>query len=303
MALSAGSERAIPLPVIEPGLRTTSRAARLWRLACRNPLGSVSLACLILIALVAIFAPWLSPYDPERSITGAALHPPSALHWLGTDNLGRDILSRILYGSRISLLIAISVSILGTVPAIFIGLLSGYCAGNVDLVIQRFVDSLSAFPGLILALLFMVVFGQSVGNVIISLSLVNSPRIIRTLRSVVLSVKERDYILASRTMGARGARVMLLHVLPNCMAPVIILVSASFGAVIIIESSLDFLGLGIPPNVPTWGSMLGGDAQKYVQTAPWMAVFPGLFLSATVLAMNLLGDTLRDILDPRLRAG
>jgi len=154
-----------------------------------------------------------------------------------------------------------------------------------------------------LALLFMVVFGQSVGNVIISLSLVNSPRIIRTIRAVVLSVKEREYIQASRTMGAGGWRIMLRHVLPNCLAPVIILASASFGTVIIIEASLDFLGLGIPPNVPTWGAMLGGDAQKYVQTAPWMAVFPGLVLTLTVLAMNLLGDTLRDVLDPRLRTG
>jgi len=250
-----------------------------------------------------VFAPLLSPYDPERSITTAALKAPSPLHWFGTDNLGRDVLSRTLFGSRISLLIAISVSILGTVPAIFIGLVSGYCAGNTDLIIQRFVDSLSAFPGLVLALLFMVIFGQSVGNVIISLSLVNSPRIIRTIRSVVLSVKERDFIQASRTMGAGGWRIMLRHVLPNCLAPVIILVSASFGTVIIIESSLDFLGLGIPPNVPTWGAMLGGDAQKYVQTAPWMAIFPGLVLTLTVLAMNLLGDTLRDVLDPRLRTG
>lgn len=303
MAISAGREDVLPLPAIQEHAAVGPRLAKWWRLAVKNPLGSVSLALLLIIAVLAVAAPWLSPYNPERSITNAALRGPNALHWFGTDNLGRDVLSRILYGSRVSLLIAISVSILGTVPAIFIGLISGYSSGNTDLVIQRFVDSLSAFPGLVLALLFMVVFGQTVTNVIISLSLVNSPRIIRTVRSVVLSVKERDYILASRTMGAGGWRVMLLHVLPNCMAPVIILVSASFGAVIIIESSLDFLGLGIPANVPTWGSMLGGDAQKYIQSAPWMAIFPGLALSLTVLAMNLLGDTLRDILDPRLRMG
>jgi peptide/nickel transport system permease protein len=296
-------ERAIELAPIGAAQPRIRRPARLWRLARQNPLGSVSLALLLLIAAVSVLAPWISPYDPERSITAGALHAPTAAHWFGTDNLGRDVLSRVIFGSRISLLIAVSVSILGTLPAIFIGLVSGYCAGNTDLVIQRFVDSLSAFPGLVLALLFMVVFGQSVGNVIISLSLVNSPRIIRTVRSVVLSVKEREFIQASRTMGAGGWRIMLRHVLPNCLAPVIILVSASFGAVIIIESSLDFLGLGIPPNVPTWGAMLGGDAQKYVQTAPWMAIFPGLVLTLTVLAMNLLGDTLRDILDPRLRTG
>jgi len=270
-------------------------------LAKQYPPGAASFVFLAVVCLLALFAPVVAPYDPERSTRGAALLAPSAAHWFGTDNLGRDLLSRILHGGRISLSVGIVVALVGTVAGACIGVFSAYAGGKTDLFIQRVVDSLSAFPALILALLFMVVFGASVMNVVIALCIVGSPRVVRTVRSVALSVKESDYVLAARTLGATHGRVVLQHVLPNCFTPVIILASATVGWAILIESSLSFLGMGVPPNVPTWGGMLGGQAQQYVRSAPWLAVFPGLVLSTTVLAINLLGDMLRDVLDPRLR--
>lgn len=300
MSVSIGSDRAALALDAAPRARRPVLAAT-TRLVQRYPLGAVCSVLLALVLFAAVFAPLLSPYDPERSIRNAVLLAPGARHWLGTDYLGRDILSRLIWGSRISLFIATAVSLFGTIPGVLIGLISGYGGAKTDLIIQRFVDALSAFPGLILALLFMIVFGQSILNVIVALVVVSNPRVIRTVRSVVLSVKQRDYVLASEAMGAGSWRVMLFHILPNCLAPIIILVSAGFGTVIIVESSLDFLGFGIPPNVPTWGSMLGGQAQQYVLSDPWIAVIPGAVLSITVLAMNLLGDALRDGLDPRLR--
>lgn len=285
---------------------STGRSARApWEgtllLAKQYPPGAASFLFLVFVCLLAVLAPVIAPYDPEQSTRGAALLAPSAAHWFGTDNLGRDLLSRILHGGRISLSVGIVVAVVGTVVGACIGVFSAYAGGKADLFIQRVVDSLSAFPALILALLFMVVFGASVLNVVIALCIVGSPRVVRTVRSVALSVKESDYVLAARTLGATHGRVVLQHVLPNCFTPVIILASATVGWAILIESSLSFLGMGVPPNVPTWGGMLGGQAQQYVRSAPWLAVFPGLVLSTTVLAINLLGDMLRDVLDPRLR--
>lgn len=265
------------------------------------PPGAVSLLFLVLVCLLALLAPVIAPFDPEKTTRGASLLAPSATHWFGTDNLGRDLFSRILFGGRISLSVGFSVAIVGTVAGACIGVVSAYLGGKTDLFVQRAVDSLSAFPALILALLFMVVFGASIMNVVIALCIVGSPRVIRTVRSVALSVKASDYVIAARALGAQDLRIVLRHVLPNCFTPVIILASASVGWAILIESSLSFLGMGVPPNIPTWGGMLGGQAQQYVRSAPWLAVFPGLVLSTTVLAINLLGDMLRDVLDPRLR--
>jgi peptide/nickel transport system permease protein len=266
-----------------------------------NPLGTVSLAILIALVLIAIMAPWIAQHNPERSLVGSGLKPPSATNWFGTDQLGRDVFSRVLVGSRVSLLTGLAVALLGTLLGTAIGIASGYLGGKTDLFVQRVMDSLSAFPPLVLAMLFMVVLGQSVSNVILALALANSPRVVRTVRAVVLGIKENEFILAARGLGATSVRVMAWHVLPNCLAPVLIMISAGFGWAILVESSLSFLGLGVPPNIPSWGAMLGGQAQLYVRTAPWTAVFPGLVLSVAVLAANLFGDTLRDILDPRLR--
>lgn len=274
---------------------------RVWPALRTNPPGAISLVFLLAVVLASALAPLVAPYDPDATTRGAALLRPSAEHLFGTDNLGRDILSRILYGGRISLTVGIAVALFGTMVGACIGVFSAYLGGKVDLLLQRLVDCLNAFPALILALLFMVVFGGSLLNVVAALCVVNSPRIVRTVRSVALSVKESDYVKAAQALGAKDTRVVLRHVLPNCLTPVIILASTTVGWAILIESSLSFLGMGVPPNIPTWGGMLGGQAQQYVRTAPWLAIFPGLILSTTVLAMNLLGDTLRDILDPRLR--
>jgi ABC-type dipeptide/oligopeptide/nickel transport system permease subunit len=228
------------------------------------------------------------------------LKPPSSAFWFGTDQLGRDVFSRVLAGGRISLFVGFAVVIGGTLIGGAVGIFSGYMGGRIDLFIQRVIDSMSALPALVLALLFMVVLGQSVINVIAALSLVNSPRVARTVRSVVLSIKEHDYVLASRSVGSSPLRVMARHVLPNCLAPIVIMSSGAFGWAILVESSLSFLGLGVPPNVPSWGGMLGGQVQQYARSAPWTAVFPGLLLSIAVLCANLTGDSLRDVLDPQL---
>lgn len=273
---------------------------RAGALAKRNPLGTVCLGILSILVIVAILSPWIAPHNPERSVAGAGLRPPSGTYWFGTDQLGRDVFSRVMAGGRISLFVGLAVALGGTLLGSGVGIFSGYMGGKTDLWIQRVIDSMSAFPALILALLFMVVLGQSVGNVIAALSLVNSPRVARTVRSVVLSIKECDYVLASRCVGAPAQRVMLRHVLPNCLATVVIMSSGAFGWAILVESSLSFLGLGVPPNVPSWGGMLGGQAQQYARSAPWTAIFPGLILSIAVLAANLVGDTLRDVLDPHL---
>lgn len=287
--------------VLLPRRSTRRIASSTWALARLNPPGAVSVLFLAGMALLAVLAPLIAPYDPEESTRGASLLAPGTAHWFGTDNLGRDLFSRVLHGGRISLSVGIAVAVIGTAIGSCLGVFSAYFGGKTDLFLQRVVDCLDAFPTLVLALLFVAVLGPSVLNVVMALCIVSIPGRVRTVRSVALSVKESEYVLAARSMGATHGRVVFRHVLPNCFSPIMILASAAVGAAILAESSLSFLGLGIPVNVPTWGGMLGGQALLYVRSAWWLAVFPGLVLSLTVLAVNLLGDMLRDILDPRLR--
>jgi ABC-type dipeptide/oligopeptide/nickel transport system permease subunit len=229
------------------------------------------------------------------------MQSPNTEFLFGTDPLGRDVLSRIIHGARISLLVGFLSVALGIAVGTGIGLASGYWEGKVDQVLQRIVDTLMAFPGIVLALAVMAVLGQSLTNIILVIGLVIAPGSSRVVRGTVLSIKHNVYIDASRSVGASDLRIILRHILPNVFAPIIILASVWIGNAIVIEAALSFLGLGTPPPTPSWGGMLAGEGQRNLENAPWLAVFPGVAISITVLAFNMLGDALRDVLDPRLR--
>ncbi len=281
--------------------RRRSRTRRLATLARRKPLGAMGAGLMLLLVLVALLAPLLAPHDPYESISGARLLAPSFSHPMGTDNLGRDLLSRIIYGARISLMIGVLAGALGTLGGLVVGLVSGYAGGWVDNLIQRIVDSLMAFPGLILALALVATLGPSLRNVMIAIAVGAVPNTSRVIRGAVLAAKQEDYVSAARALGAPGWRIAVRHIVPNVMAPVLILASVGFGVSIIAEASLSFLGLGAQPPTPSWGVMLSGPSRRFMTDAPWMAIFPGLAISLVIFGINVFGDALRDILDPRLR--
>ena len=281
--------------------RGRSRLRRMMVLARRKPLGALGAGLMLLLVVVALLAPLLAPYDPYESISGARLLSPSLSHPMGTDNLGRDLLSRIIYGARISLMIGVLAGALGTLGGLTVGLISGYAGGWVDNVIQRVVDSLMAFPGLILALALVATLGPSLRNVMIAIAVGAIPTTSRVIRGAVLSAKQEDYVSAAHALGAPGWRIAIFHIVPNVMAPVLILASVGFGVSIIAEASLSFLGLGAQPPTPSWGVMLSGPSRRFMTDAPWMAIFPGLAISLVIFGINVFGDALRDILDPRLR--
>ncbi len=296
--VSAGE--AIVLP------RRSSRGAALLILARRKPLGAAGAVITLLCVLVAVFAPVMAPYDPyEFNLNARGLpvrmQAPNAEFLFGTDPLGRDVLSRIIHGARISLLVGFLSVALGIAVGTGIGLASGYWAGKVDQVLQRIVDTLMSFPGIVLALAVMAVLGQSLTNIILVIGLVIAPGSSRVVRGTVLSIKHNVYIDAARSVGASDLRIVLRHILPNVFAPIIILASVWIGNAIVIEAALSFLGLGTPPPTPSWGGMLAGEGQRNLENAPWLAIFPGVAISITVLAFNMFGDALRDVLDPRLR--
>ena len=267
----------------------------------RKPLGAIGGAILAILVLIAIFSPWISPHDPYEFSSSAILQAPSGELWLGGDSLGRDVLSRLFYGGRISLYVGLVSIAIGITAGSFLGALSAYFGGKIDLVVQRFVDAFIAFPGIILGLAIMAVLGSSVNNIIIALVLVLAPSAIRTVRSQALAVKEMDYVLAAKALGAGDLRIVIRHIIPNCMAIFIILFTLNLGYAIIVEATLTFLGVGVPPDVPSWGGMLAEGGIAYLKDAPWLAIAPGIALSLAVFGVNLLGDALRDVLDPRLR--
>lgn len=286
--------------------RRSSRGATLLALARRKPLGTAGALVTLLFILVAAFAPVIAPYDPyEFNLSARGLpvrmQAPNTEFLFGTDPLGRDVLSRIILGARISLLVGFLSVALGTTVGTGIGLASGYWEGKVDQVLQRIVDTLMSFPGIVLALAVVAVLGQSLTNIILVIGLVIAPGASRVVRGTVLSVKHNVYIDAARSVGASDLRIVLRHILPNVFAPIIILASVWIGNAIVIEAALSFLGLGTPPPTPSWGGMLAGEGQRNLENAPWLAVFPGVAISIVVLAFNMLGDALRDVLDPRLR--
>jgi peptide/nickel transport system permease protein len=279
-----------------------SRARRrLGRLLRRSPLGLLGAIILIVAVLVAIFAPALAPHSPTAINILDRLKPPGTPgHPLGTDSLGRDILSRLIFGSRISLTVGISAVAIAGVVGIAAGLVAGYYGGWVDDVIMRIVDIQLAFPFILLAIAMLAVFGAGLINLILVLGVGNWVGYARLVRGEVLSLREKEFIEAARATGARGWPVMARHVLPNIIAPVIVVASFAVASTILTEAALEFLGLGLPPAVATWGSMLS-DGQNYLNSAWWLCAFPGLAIMVAVLGINLLGDWLRDVLDPRLR--
>lgn len=267
----------------------------------RKPLGAFGAIVALILILVAIFANVLATHDPYEIRVAPVFTSPTSETLLGTDHLGRDVYSRIVHGARISLYVGILSSFIGCAIGLVVGVASVHFGGFTDLIVQRIIDSMMSFPSLILAIAIMAALGSSINNVVIALSIIYIPSTARILRSQALGIKEMDYILASRAIGAGHWRVIVRHMMPNCFALFIVIVTIHLGGAIIAEASLSFLGVGSPPNVPSWGGMLNGAAHSYVKTAPWVAIFPGLAIMLVVFAWNLLGDALRDVLDPRLR--
>jgi peptide/nickel transport system permease protein len=266
-----------------------------------KPLGAIGGGILGILIIIAILAPVISPFDPEEVHPEYAYAAPGDGLLLGGDATGRDVMSRLFHGGRISLFVGLMSVGIGITFGSLLGVASAYLGGKFDLVVQRFVDAFIAFPGIILALAIMAVLGSSVTNIIIALVFVLGPSAIRTVRSQALAIKEMDYVLAATAIGAGSTRIVLRHMVPNCLAIFMILATLNLGFAIIVEASLSFLGVGVPPNVATWGSMLAEGGVTYIDEAYWLAVFPGIALSLAVFGINLLGDALRDVLDPRLR--
>ncbi len=271
------------------------------RLVKEKPLGTVGGVLVLIMLLTGIFAHWIAPYGMNETRLADRLQPYSLRHLLGTDALGRDMLSRIIFGARISMFVGLGAVGISTVLKILIGITTGYFGGVWDLLMQRIVDAWMCFPFLIILLTLMAIFGPGLRNIILVLGFSGSFAASRTIRGATIGIKENQYIEAARAVGCSHPRVLAGYVLPNVMAPIIISATVSLGAVILAESSLSFLGFGIPPPAPSWGGMLSGSGRTYMLTAPWMAIWPGVALSLVVFGFNMLGDGLRDVLDPRLR--
>jgi len=267
----------------------------------RQPLGTAGLLIVIVMFIAGAFAPWIAPYDPEENDFTAMMQAPSLLHLLGTDQLGRDIFSRLVHGARTAMLVGFSAAIVGGLIGLVLGVASAYFGGWFDLVFQRVLDVLMAFPLIILALAVVAVFGTGVFNVIVAITIPLVPRCARVVRASALAVREIPYVDAARALGFSHARIVLRHMVPNVVAPFLILLSAFVGQAILAEASLSYLGLGVQEPVAAWGLMLQGGAEEYATTAPWIAVFPGLAIVLAVLGISLFGDALRDAIDPKLR--
>ena len=270
-------------------------------LARRYPLGAIGAAIMAVFVFAAVFAEIITFQDPLATNASLSLAPPSAAHWLGTDNFGRDVYSRIVYGARISLAVGIGSTALGCLFGVALGLLSGYLSGWVDLLVQRLIDILQALPLLVLALVMAAALGPSLQNTIIAIAIPLIPYVARVIRASTLALRELPFVDAARAIGMSDLRIAIRHVLPNTLAPLIVLASAQLGAAVLTEASLSFLGLGIPEPYPSWGRMLSESAAEYVRSAPWLVIFPGIAISLVVFGTNLLGDAARDLLDPRQR--
>jgi peptide/nickel transport system permease protein len=285
--------------------RAGARSAHGWRrfafLAQRHVLGTAGLIIMVLFVLTAISANVICRYDPLAVDAAHALARPDFRHWMGTDSFGRDVWSRIVHGARISLAVGIGSTTLGASIGVVVGLTSGYLSGWVDLIFQRVTDILQALPLLVLALVMTAALGPSLPNVIIAIAIPLVPTVSRVIRANTLALRELPFVEAAKSIGMSETRIALRHVLPNTLAPLIVLATAQLGSTILTEASLSFLGLGIPEPYPSWGRMLSESAAEYVRTAPWLVIFPGIAISLAVFGTNLFGDALRDILDPRQR--
>jgi peptide/nickel transport system permease protein len=297
MALAPAEVAAAPAAM----RRRDSTWTVLWRFIRKKPLGAAGGVLMLVMVVTALLANVIETHDPIATNAAATLARPSEEHWLGTDHLGRDIYSRIVHGARVSLIVGIGSTLLGSVLGGIIGLLSGFAGGKTDLIAQRLLDILQGLPLLVLALVMSASLGPSVQNVIIAISIPIVPRASRVIRASVLSIREMQYVEAARALGLRHLRIAFRHVLPNTVGPFIVLVTAQLGSAILTEAALSFLGLGVPEPYPSWGRMLSVSAAEYAQKAPHLVLFPGIAISLAVFGSNLFGDALRDTLDPRLR--
>ena len=293
-----------PLTHAEATVTMTPRATTrevLVKFARTKPLGTVGALIILGMLAVALFAHVLAPYGPYQTDYAAQFTRPSAEHWFGTDEFGRDVLSRIMYGSRIALFVGFTASFLGCTLGGLLGVTSAFVGGKVDLLLERLMDILLAFPLLILALAIASILGPAVQNVVIAVAIPIVPRAARIARATALSVKENVYVEAVQALGARSRRIVMRHIVPNVMAPYIIILTAQLGTAILTEAALSYLGLGAAQPTPSWGLMLSGSALSYAEKAPWIPIFPGIAISLAVFGFNLFGDSLRDALDPKLR--
>jgi peptide/nickel transport system permease protein len=267
----------------------------------RQPVGTIGIVLVVLFGLAGIFADWIAPYNPTANDFGAMTEPPSWAHWLGTDQLGRDLLSRILFGARTAFIVGLTSAVVGGFSGLVLGVASAYFGGYIDLWLQRVLDIVMSFPLIIMALAVVSIFGTGVQNVIIAITIPMIPRCSRVVRSSALAIREVPYVDAARALGYGHTRIILRHMVPNVMAPFLVIITAAVGQAILAEAALSYLGLGVQEPVPAWGLMLQGGAEEYATTAPWIAIFPGLAIMLTVFGINLFGDSLRDVLDPKLR--
>ena len=275
---------------------------KLGDLMRRQPLGAAGAFVVVLMVLATIFAEVLSPYDPEMISFESMLVPPSVDHWMGTDAFGRDILTRIIYGARTALFVGFTAAFVGSTLGLILGVASAYFGGLFDLVVQRLVDILMAFPLIVLALAVVATLGPSTVNVVIAITIPFIPQCARVVRSSALAIREIPYVDAARALGFGHSRIILGHMVPNVMAPYLIMVTTFVGHAILLEASLSYLGLGVQEPTAAWGLMLQGGAEEFAESAPWVPIFPGLAITLAVFGFNLFGDALRDLLDPRLRA-
>jgi len=291
-----------PYPVVVEHDLTSHR---IWVAICKfvrtKPLGAAGAVVILIMAFAALFAELIAPYDAYELNQRLQFGAPNVAHWLGTDEFGRDVLTRLIYGARIALFIGLASSFIGATAGAVLGVVSAYLGGKTDLWLQRVVDIMLAFPLLILALAIVAVLGRSLPNLIVAIAIPVIPRTARIVRSSALSAKENVYVEAARAVGSSHVRVMFRHIVPNILAPYLIVLTAQLGGAILTEASLSFLGLGTAEPTPSWGLMLSGGAPMYAEKAPWLAIFPGLVISLAVFGFNLFGDSLRDALDPRLR--
>jgi peptide/nickel transport system permease protein len=289
----------------EDPLLTTGTAGRLrssiWWFCRQKPLGAFGGLLVALMIVVALGADWIAPYPYGETMSGANLKPPGSRFWMGTDNLGRDVFSRVVYGARVSITVGFGAVLISNVLAGLIGITSGYFGGTYDMVVQRVVDAWQSFPFLVVILSIMAVLGPGLFNVILALGVLGSAGASRIIRGATISAAQNQYVEAARALGAGHVRVMGVYILPNVMASLIVVATIGLGAFILAESALSFLGFGVPPPYPSWGAMLSGSGRSLFYKAPWMAIWPGVAISVAVFGFNMLGDALRDVLDPQLR--
>jgi peptide/nickel transport system permease protein len=298
----ANSVRTLPAPGALPRSWRLPSAIRLaLRFARRKPLGGIGAVIVLALMVMALFADGIAPFAYDESVRGARMTAPGAQHWMGTDNLGRDIWSRVVYGARISVTVGFATVALATLMAAAIGISSAYVGGAYDIVVQRVVDAWMSFPALVVVLSLMAALGPGLPNLILALSILGAASASRVIRGATLAMLQNPYVEAARALGAGHGRIVIFYVVPNVMATILILATIGLGTVILAESSLSFLGFGVPPPYPSWGGMLSGSGRTFMFHAPWMALFPAAAISLAVFGFNMFGDALRDVLDPRLR--